>query len=163
MLKNRKGFTLVEPLIVFTILFSALPAFLGAPQKGRDVQRISDLQKLQKVMVNAYLESEDFPTKSTCLDATAFAENAPFNKYLGALGGTYPQDPSPVTFSVGSVVDCSNYIYYAAPSTDYEFGLYTKVENKGNGNSKCSALEIDPVDTTRPTSNDDACYSILSL
>lgn len=163
MLKNRTGFTLIEPMIVFTILFSTFPIILGAPEKGRDTYRIADLQKLQKVMVNAYLEGEDFPTKSVCLDETAFAENAPFNKYLGAFDGTYPKDPSPVAFSVGSVVDCSNYIYYVAPSTDYEFGLYTKVENKRSGNSKCSALEIDPVDITRPTSNDDACYSILSL
>ncbi|MDX9971313.1 MAG: type II secretion system protein, partial [Candidatus Gracilibacteria bacterium] len=60
MCKNRKGFTLIELLIVITIIgilaVAFLPTLLGAPAKGRDTQRIADLQKLQKVMVNADLE-----------------------------------------------------------------------------------------------------------
>lgn len=172
MFQKRKGFTLIELLIVITIIgilaVAFLPTLLGAPAKGRDTQRIADLQKLQKVMVNADLEGEAFPVASACLNAAAYATGTTpgaFNKYLSALGGAYPEDPSPVDYNgtVGSIAaNCGTYVYLASTEvTGYQFGLYTKVENKANGNAKCSLLMSTPTDKTKPTEDDDACYSIL--
>ncbi len=175
MCKNRKGFTLIELLIVITIIgilaVAFLPTLLGAPAKGRDTQRIADLQKLQKVMVNADLENEPFPASSACLNADAYdgtpGSEGPFYKYLSALGGAYPEDPSPTpeadNYDIGSIgADCGTYVYLDSTEvTGYQFGLYTKVENKDNGNATCSELAANPIDKTKPTEDDDACYSIL--
>ena len=161
MCKNRKGFTLIELLIVITIIgilaVAFLPTLLGAPAKGRDTQRIADLQKIQKVMVNADLEGTEYPADNICIVEGELANYAP------ALGGAVPTDPSPEAFTVDGFPNapgCAGYIYIANP-TGYKFGLYAKLENSANGNVSCADLEDNADSKTKPDNDDDSCYSIL--
>ncbi len=171
MCKNRKGFTLIELLIVITIIgilaVAFLPTLLGAPAKGRDTQRIADLQKLQKVLVNADLEGTTaYPAGFTCLDATAFGDSGAFKNYLPGLGGNVPASPSALAAITpgGGTNSCTNYAYLS-PVGAYKFGLYTRVENEENANTECSGLKdapgvLVPVEDT--TDDGDYCYAILT-
>ncbi|MFH1284184.1 MAG: type II secretion system protein [Candidatus Peregrinibacteria bacterium] len=161
--RNAKGFTLIELLIVIAIIgilaVAFLPTLLGAPAKGRDTQRVADLQKVQKVLINANLEGTAYPAASSCVNATSFAT------FIPAFGGTVPVDPQAANaFKVEGQATCpGNYIYVKGPSTDYAFGLYAKMETIDAGNVSCAALVANDASlVTAPASATDSCYAILT-
>lgn len=137
MLKSKKGFTLIELLIVITIIgilaVAFLPTLLGAPAKGRDTQRIADLQKIQKVLINYDLENgSGYPTVPGAVAAATFFTGTSGDTwgdlYTTAFGGALPTDP-----------DGGTYNYVAAPGS-YSFGLWVPVENFESANANCSTV-----------------------
>lgn len=141
MLKSKKGFTLIELLIVITIIgilaVAFLPTLLGAPAKGRDTQRIADLQKIQKVLINYDLENgTGYPTADGDVAAGTFLDGAAAptwgTTFTTAFGGALPIGPDDVPYN-----------YLAAPGS-YSFGLWTQVENFESANANCT----DPTDGT---------------
>jgi len=167
----KKGFTLIELLIVITIIgilaVAFLPTLLGAPAKGRDTQRIADLQKIQKVMVNGELEggAMKYPTDvSVCIGT-----GATFNKYLTALGGTLPVPPqSGEVVPLHAENTCNQqYGYKYKPGGDdsaFKIGLYTKVENFENANMACASIAGEHNELVAPVEEDPStwCYAILT-
>lgn len=163
--KKLLGFTLIELLIVIAIIgilaVAFLPTIMGAPAKGRDAARVADLQKLQKVLINANLEGGTYPA-TTCVNATSFST------YLPALGGTAPKDPKTTTWVVKTkttvAAGCDmSYAYVKDPSTSYKFGLYAKMETKEAGNVDCDDLITNEAAlTNKPSGTDDSCYAILT-
>ncbi len=163
MLKNKKGFTLIELLIVITIIgilaVAFLPTLLGAPAKGRDTQRIADLQKIQKVLVNYDLESGNgYPTEAGAI-ATGLFFTGTSGDTWGALfapefGGTLPTGPQ----------DAEVYTYIDAPgSGTYTFGIWADVELFVNANTTCVGAAAG--DIVAPTDSGDAslwCHILLS-
>lgn len=65
---NNKGFTLVELLVVIAVISFTIavlfPNFMGARQRGRDVQRKSDLSQMQKAIELFKLDQnpQSYPT-----------------------------------------------------------------------------------------------------
>lgn len=173
-MNSKKGFTLIELLIVIAIIgvlaVAFLPSLLGAPAKGRDTSRIADLQKIQKVLINANLEAKAYPVAAagTCVDGTV----APFNdvKYLSAFGGKTPSDPVPTSI-VGAVAGCDGKYYYKSnpsggvgpASGTFSFGLYAHVENFATANAVCADALVGKI--TAPAAGaaaDTLCYAILT-
>ena len=159
--KNLKGFTLIELLIVIAIIgilaVAFLPTLLGAPAKGRDAQRISDLQKIQKVLISGNLVGKTYPDTGCVtpelLDATDF-------------GGAVPKDPqADNTFVVKDInKKCTGQYAYVAAPKGYQFGLYAKLENATSGNVSCDKLRTDGAlaIATPPADDTDSCYYILT-
>ncbi|OGJ41806.1 hypothetical protein A3B60_00450 [Candidatus Peregrinibacteria bacterium RIFCSPLOWO2_01_FULL_39_12] len=168
-MKTRKllGFTLIELLIVIAIIgilaVAFLPTIMGAPAKGRDAARIADLQKIQKVLINANLEGTDYPA-STCIT------DASFTNYKTALGGKVPVEAlaSDWKLKAGTLAECNKtYVYVKAPTqapatSSYSFGLYARMESIKAGNTKCTGLATASDKIANDAVDGDSCYAILT-
>lgn len=170
-MNSKKGFTLIELLIVIAIIgvlaVAFLPSLLGAPAKGRDTSRIADLQKIQKVLINANLGGAAYPPTS-CVKA-----GASFDPLLAAFGGKLPVDPQPTNIVTGSGCAVSEYAYIKDPNGaggaaagTYSFGVFAHMENIAAANAKCDKALIGSI--VAPAAADAAavpsniCYAILT-
>lgn len=165
MCKNRKGFTLIELLIVITIIgilaVAFLPTLLGAPAKGRDTQRIADLQKLQKVMVNADLEGKAYPDDSGCVISSEPADSTTikFSEYVTALGGALPVPPREED---NKEINCEGSYGYIYEPAGYKFALITELEGSENANTACPATYDAFAGLVAVSATSEPCYAILT-
>lgn len=172
---TRKGFTLIELLIVIAIIgvlaVAFVPSILGAPSKGRDAARIADLQKLQKVLISENLEGEAYPASTQVIPGATFKTGVLWSAQLApSLGGVIPSDPQPThawaPADIFTNATAGKYHYLKAPTADYSFGLYAKMETKEAGNASCTALKGSPIaistDPAVPANDADSCYAILT-
>jgi prepilin-type N-terminal cleavage/methylation domain-containing protein len=169
-LKNRKGFTLIEILIVvaiIAILASIVIVGLGpAQQSGRDARRISDLQSIRTALQLYYGKCGFYPggavSSGACPSSWA---NVDFATMAGEIEGTdnnfgvsvIPNDPT-----VGATY------YYSSFSNGTTYTLGTVLENPNNsainGNYNASAPVNVPANmpgsTCKTTSSNPTNYCI---
>ncbi len=103
-INNRKGFTLIEILVVIAIvgLLSTLAtsAFGSARSKSRDTKRLNDIKQIQNSLELFYSDWEYYPTSTgiilgnddyNCLAAPGFmpAVSCPVKYYMNGV----PKDP----------------------------------------------------------------------
>ena len=90
--KNEKGFTLIELMIVLTIISTlssiAVPNFLSYKEKGFDTAAKTDLQNAMKTLDLYFIENDTYPATVDDLLAAGFrlSKNVSFTKYTP---GTY--------------------------------------------------------------------------
>ena len=109
MINNKKGFTLIEILIVvaiIAILASVVLIGLGPTQRaGRDARRISDLRSVQNGLELYYNKCGYYPGAAACANSNAITggavtSNASWNAMKASLTGsaigitTVPDDPN---------------------------------------------------------------------
>lgn len=175
-LLNKKGFTLIELLIVIAIIgilaVAFLPSLLGAPSKGRDTQRIADVQKISNFfssesLANATLPATGCVKKSLAGGAGATAVSTYISGKLADFSGVFPQDPTSDNTIAGACATAGSYGYikYAAVGHKYTFGVYAHLENKASANVKCASATdvVDPaLNIGEAIGADDAgCYLVL--
>lgn len=130
---------------------------LDTPSKARDIQRISDLQKIQLQLVSFHLEGKLYPAKSGKiteeLEYAGYGGTNTWAELTSFFGGTFPVDPS----------SGKNYYYVVAPE-GYSFGLFAYVEEAENANAICPAGETPTIILGKPTGTYDPekwCYALL--
>lgn len=152
-MKSKKGFTLIELLIVIAIIavlaVAFLPQVLGAPSKGRDAQRLAQMQKLQQFLTAESVSGAGVPASSACLSAASADGNIVelITKNLSDFGGVFPKDPQDGNNkATGAPGECTGYGYvkFATPKTaGFTAAFYVAMENVENANMKCSLLKAD--------------------
>ncbi len=172
----KKGFTLIEILIVITIIgilaVALVPTLLDSPTQARDAQRIATLEAIQEALTYGVLKGEDLPTAASyglCFDETLFPK-ATHQQAWANLGGAIPMDPK-ATFSA-RIDSCADgdpqpYAYKSDPYNGgvdpvekgtYSYAIWAQVENLENANAHCNyvhqGLKNDPV-ANYP------CYALL--
>ena len=140
-LKNKKGFTIVELLIVIVVIgilaTLVIVTFTGIQQKGRNTQRQTDIKALNGYVESFYAEYGFYPTG-------ADMQNPDFiSKYMKGLDPKALLDPkqpqdgdATVTIATAAVADnVFQYSYIASNSTG------------GTCATTASDTTADPVDT----------------
>jgi prepilin-type N-terminal cleavage/methylation domain-containing protein len=130
--KNNKGFTLIEILIVISIIGLLSAATLiglgGFRAQGRDARRLSDLRQIQNALELYYANNSVYPTD-------IYATGA----FAGVNVGTIPHDPDGTT-------------PYGYATCGGGYTLQTKLEN-ANSSSFKDSVTSDPcnkLDCTSP-------------
>lgn len=107
MLKNKKGFTIIELLIVIAIIgllaTISIVALNGARQKGRDAKRVGDIRQLQTALELYFNDQNSYPvvTGTLVLGSANAAKlcNTGFVSAATACTRTYmgivPSNPTP--------------------------------------------------------------------
>jgi type II secretion system protein G len=141
-INKKKGFTLVELLVVISIMgiltVISLSSFVSAQTKARDAQRKSDLEQTSKALMLYYSDTGIFPSEASF----TFGNEEPGFK----LGETIymrktPQDPKSPT---------AVYVY----KTDgRSFNLFANLENKKDSQCKETPYDVDGTDY---------CYGVAS-
>lgn len=109
---RKKGFTIVEIMVVITIIVGVAVAALSALRptaqigKGRDAQRKADLQKLKIIFEDYYNDNQCYPPTST-VDLTC--NSTALRPYLDKV----PCDPGGHTTPYAYTTTCTSFIIYA--------------------------------------------------
>jgi prepilin-type N-terminal cleavage/methylation domain-containing protein len=130
-IKERKGFTLIEILIVvaiIAILASVVLVGLGPTQQaGRDARRISDLGEVQTGLELYYSKCGYYPGAAESAACGAYSETSAWGPLTTALKGsgigvgTIPNDPS-----------AGKTYYYDSCSGGSSYVLGAQLENVNN-------------------------------
>jgi general secretion pathway protein G len=155
---NRKGFTLIEILIVvaiIAILASIVLVGLGpAQQSGRDARRLADLHEIQNALEIYYNKCGFYPGTANCASSASAADMTAVNTAVqgSSLGITQnlPKDPS----SAGAY-------FYASFSNGTTYTLGAKLENPNNSVfTNYSAPTNIPGGHTCTVANQEYCISL---
>ena len=173
----KKGFTLIELLIVIAIIsvlaIAFLPQVLGAPSKGRDAQRLAQIQKLQQFLTAESVAGTSLPD-SGCITGSADGTiGGLINSNLPDFGGIYPSDPQTDGATTGSSPACTSgnygYVEFTYNDAAYSAGVFSKMENKENANILCEDIDNNADATVigklgsddDPTGSNEYCYMAL--
>ncbi|MBP9761963.1 type II secretion system protein [Candidatus Saccharibacteria bacterium] len=110
-LKNKKGFTIVELLIVIVVIgilaTLVLVTFTGANQKGRNSQRQTDVNAVQSHVETFYAQHGFYPTLAD-LQTASFVST-----YMKGLDPDALKDPKGPTTAIAATSDSDQYGYTA--------------------------------------------------
>ena len=111
MKRNEKGFTLVELIVVMTIIVIitsvGMVSYATAGSKARDSRRMADLERIRSALEMYRADNKIYPSDETTLGS----------EYLKS----WPKDPKP-----------NNYKYVYNTSNPYSYTLGAHVENLGS-------------------------------
>lgn len=156
-----KGFTLIELLVVISIISILTVALLvtfnpfAQLQRGKDAQRKSDLEQLQRALESYYNDNNKYSCfgSASCGSSSgwAIASNLydnPVDDAVTGLGPSYiktiPKDPKYQT-------DCPGYLYSYSDSRQ-KYTLFAKLENIND--SAATQVKPDPVAPANGSSPD---------
>lgn len=166
---NTKGFTLIELLIVIAIIgilaVAFVPTLLDAPARGRDGQRLANINTIRTVLLDAELRSELKLNGDGADVIISGCVSDVLSDFITEFGGNIPTDPSGLGIPDGGCADGyhfeKNIDVGADGVVDYKFGLYAQVENVGSANMDCAASKTNFVQDLEEGADVVPCYAVL--
>jgi len=138
-LKNQKGFTLLEILVV-TVIIGILASFttanlMGGVPRARDTQRKNDLKQLQTALQLYYADNNQYPPSDSC----QWSSQTCWQTLLGEDTARYinPMPKDPLDRDLGFCETKQNcYVYrYCRPVAD-QYILVANLENTQDSEKK---------------------------
>lgn len=161
---NKKGFTLVELLIVITIIgilaAALLPSILGAPAKSRDAAREAGVNSVVTAIESYVAEGNTYPKTAgdfICLNAfDGTGGNPDLSNYF--QGGQIPQDPAGNKIGEN---ECESYVYLRLDGSPANYALVIEMEDADKNNvTLANLITVDDTDGFNgiiDVCGDDAC------
>jgi prepilin-type N-terminal cleavage/methylation domain-containing protein len=142
LLKTKKGFTLIELMIVIAIIsvlaVTLVPQLTGAQARSRDAGRVSSLKNITAVLETYYSDEGMFPlAPNHATDENTAAGTACFSSSAGVVapaiaellkGGTSPVDPQ-ATNTSGACTTNASFGYSALNKSGIPQGGYIILSN----------------------------------
>ena len=140
----RRGFTLIELMIVIVILGilmgAIVPRVRNSVARGRDTARIADMNNIANALKLYYADEEQYPDTNACLDGgSSDAVTDEIKGYLTSEIVPHPPSEDQLT-SAGSISGCKSYVYVAVDGGE-AFALVSDVEIYQNANTNLSAVD----------------------
>lgn len=131
-MKHRRGFTLIEILVVISILAGfvtmLVPNFMAARIKSRDSKRKSDLRQIQKAL-EMYRQDQDPQIYPAALPAACSSWKNPTDSSIVYMS-TVPGDP--MTSCPGQ----ASYYYVRNTDDSMRYDIYACLEDKADSEKK---------------------------
>jgi type II secretion system protein G len=125
-MKKRKGFTLIELMIIISILgvLAALISgnFITSLKKGRDARRKADLEQIQRALEMFYEDKKRYPNSFTITPSSNFS--------LCESGFALSCQPSEKIYMQKVPSDPVPGNYYVYTSNDQSYQIYSCLENR---------------------------------
>lgn len=154
MKKSLRGFSLIELLIVITIIgilaVVLLPKITSGPERARDAQRVVDVADIANAVELYRQDNETYPGSATwtALTPTALGLETYFDK------GTIPQDPQE-TNAIGSLTPLGSY-FYRQNGDGFIVVADTETDKSADGYYDDAILDATPVFTPATTETGEA-------
>jgi general secretion pathway protein G len=128
-MRHKKGFTLLELMIVITILgiLAALISgqFLQSLKRGRDTRRKSDLEQVQKALELYYEDNKSYPTPAALSGQICAPAGCSTKAYMQRV----PGDPDGTSYGYSS--DGTYYRIYTCLENDQQILPYVSTNYSG--------------------------------
>lgn len=106
--KNNKGFSLIELLVVISIigiLLSVLVTnFMGARERAKDSQKVQDMSGLKNALRLYYNDNQAYPTPASNMVGVGISAYYPGISSVNSVGYTYAVSTDGDSFSLCTVV-----------------------------------------------------------
>ncbi len=93
--KLNKGFTLVELLVVISIIgiltTLLMVNFVGTREKANDSKKVQDLNSIKNALRMYYNDNQSYPTGTNCFDCLNTAIGSSYLPNISSIGYTYSQ------------------------------------------------------------------------
>lgn len=125
--KNKKGFTLVELMIVITVIAIlatiAVVSFTRVQKQARDTKRKAEIKSLQTALQAYFTEKNTYPVKTSATSASA------------GLTGLTPSYISSLPAAPQGTTGTNTAYMYVSDSDGYKYALCVDLESaQGGGN-----------------------------
>lgn len=143
--KSRRAFTLIELLIVITIIgilaVALIPKIANAPSRARDTQRKTDLSQVAIALEGYFQDYGSYPSTPTVCNVSSIVLGSTTTSWATYFNASdIPTDPLTTQGAIGCGATGTYYYKQLDSGMHYVIGANLENDSTGSGNVKYSTL-----------------------